>query len=102
MSGSAEGREICIEVAFAESARAALVSFHVPPGASIADVLQLAAARPEFAGIDVLSSTVGIFGRIALLDRLLEDGDRVEIYRPLAVDPKEARRSRARQAHKKR
>ncbi len=37
---------------------------------------------------------VGIFSRKAALDDLLEEGDRVEIYRPLEIDPKEARRRR--------
>ncbi len=39
--------------------------------------------------------SVGVFGRLRSLDDPLRDGDRVEIYRPLQVDPKEARRIRA-------
>lgn len=38
---------------------------------------------------------VGIYGRIVPLDAGLKDGDRVEIYRPITIDPKEARRLRA-------
>lgn len=38
---------------------------------------------------------VGIYGRLIKLDALLQDGDRIEIYRPLMMDPKEARRRRA-------
>ncbi len=45
--------------------------------------------------IDLAVNKVGIFGRLVRLDRPLEDGDRVEIYRPLIADPKEARRRRA-------
>lgn len=37
---------------------------------------------------------IGIYGRVIKLDALLQDGDRIEIYRPLTVDPKEARRRR--------
>jgi uncharacterized protein len=43
---------------------------------------------------------VGIFGRVCDPGQLLADGDRVEIYRPLAADPKSARRARAREARK--
>jgi putative ubiquitin-RnfH superfamily antitoxin RatB of RatAB toxin-antitoxin module len=40
-------------------------------------------------------AAVGIFGRKVSLERVLENGDRVEIYRPLIADPKEVRRQRA-------
>ena len=40
---------------------------------------------------------VGVFGRVAGMDHVLEAGDRVEIYRPLAADPKVSRRQRAKQ-----
>lgn len=43
------------------------------------------------------SAPVGIFGEPCERDRLVSEGDRIEIYRPLAVDPKQARRERARQ-----
>jgi uncharacterized protein len=52
----------------------------------------LLAAEP---GIDLTRQRVGIFGRLAERDTPLSDGDRVEVYRPLLVDPKEARRRRA-------
>lgn len=44
--------------------------------------------------IDLATCKVGIYGRLAALDRPLEDGDRVEIYRPLIADPKEMRKRR--------
>jgi len=45
--------------------------------------------------IDLSVNKVGVFGKLAKLDQSLEDGDRVEIYRPLIADPKEARKRRA-------
>lgn len=45
--------------------------------------------------IDLAVNQVGVFGKLAKLDQVLEDGDRVEIYRPLIADPKEARKRRA-------
>jgi hypothetical protein len=53
----------------------------------------MAALHPD---IDVATVPVGIFGRRVERDRILTDGDRVEIYRPLVADAKEARRRRAR------
>ena len=61
-------------------------SVNLPVGATVRDAL----AASGFEG-----HAVGIFGKRVELDHRLADGDRVEIYRPLAVDPKEARRQRA-------
>ncbi len=102
MSRPEESAEVGVEVAYAETGRTVLKAFRVARGATIARVLELAAACPEFAGIDVRHSAVGVFGRVALPDRVVEEGDRVEILRPLAIDPKAARRARAREARKTR
>ena len=65
-----------------------IIKVEVPKGATVRDALR-AAGMP-------VSEKVGIFGRRVELDTPLADGDRVEIYRPLAMDPKERRRQRAR------
>ncbi len=49
----------------------------------------------EFAEIDLAKNKVGVFGKQVRLSHRLEPGDRVEIYRPLLISPKEARRLRA-------
>jgi hypothetical protein len=92
--------DIGIEVAYAEPHRSIVKTYRLALPASIEDALRLAAADPEFAGIDFESSAVGIFGRVAARHQALADGDRVEIYRPLAADPKSARRARAREARR--
>ncbi|MBV2121626.1 MAG: RnfH family protein [Candidatus Thiodiazotropha sp. (ex Ctena orbiculata)] len=53
------------------------------------DILQ------RFPEIDLKVNKTGIFGKAAKLDAMLSEGDRVEIYRPLIADPKEARKKRA-------
>ncbi|HZQ74510.1 MAG TPA: RnfH family protein [Burkholderiales bacterium] len=53
----------------------------------------LLARHPE---IDLRRQKCGVFGKLRALDAALREGERVEIYRGLAVDPKEARRRRAR------
>jgi putative ubiquitin-RnfH superfamily antitoxin RatB of RatAB toxin-antitoxin module len=87
-----------IEIAYAEPRRAIVKSLRLPPGARVADALKLAAVDPDFAAVDLANSTFGIFGKLAGADQPLRQGDRIEIYRPLLADPKEARRARARAA----
>ena len=64
-------------------------------GARVADALQ-ACGLAVTADVDLAALAVGIYGRLATLATPLQDLDRVEIYRPLLRDPKEARRQRAR------
>jgi putative ubiquitin-RnfH superfamily antitoxin RatB of RatAB toxin-antitoxin module len=89
-----------IEIAYAEPQRGIVKILHLPPGSCIGDALRLAAVDPDFAGVDFATAPFGIFGRAARADELLQEGDRIEIYRPLAADPKEARRARAKQSLK--
>lgn len=91
---------IRIEVVYAEPQRARIGRFELTAPARVVDALAAAAADPIFTGIDLEHASVGVFGRRCALDRLLEEGDRVEIYRPLAVDPKAARRARASEGRK--
>ena len=86
---------IRVEIVHAEPQRSVVKSFSLPPGARIADALRLAAADQDFCGIDLAGAAVGIFGKVAHRDQPLKDGDRLEIYRPLAEEPKLARRKRA-------
>jgi uncharacterized protein len=51
--------------------------------------------------IDLNTNKVGVYSRPVKLDDVLQDGDRVEIYRPLIADPKEMRRQRAERAAEK-
>ena len=71
----------------------------LPVPASVADALQVSGLVPEnsTAWQAVEAGHVGVWGHKVLLTDLLQDGDRVEIYRPLLVDPKIARRERFRQ-----
>lgn len=91
-----------VEVIHARPDRAVAKAYRLSPPSTVADALALAAADPEFAGIDVAGSAVGIFGRAAPAGRMLQPGDRIELYRPLAADPKEARRSRVERARAQR
>ena len=63
-------------------------------GARVRDALQAVERIPPFSELDLENQTVGIFGRIVGQDEVLGPEDRVEVYRPLVLDPKEARRRR--------
>ena len=79
-----------VEVVFARPEGAETVSVELPPGATVRDALAAS-------GFQLLKNQpMGIFGKRVALEHPLAPGDRVEIYRPLAMDPKEARRRRAR------
>ena len=95
------GAPFQIEIAYAEPHRAIVKALRLASGSRVADALPLAALDPEFSALDLDNSALGIFGRRVGRDHLLQDGDRLEIYRPLAADPKEARRARVREAKKK-
>lgn len=86
---------ITVTVVFALPDRASEVEVRLAAGATVADALAqsgIASLHPE---LELARSPVGIFGRRVERNRVLVDGDRVEIYRPLMADPKNARRKRA-------
>jgi uncharacterized protein len=87
---------IVVEIVYAEAQRAVVRSLSLPQGARLADALLLAERDEELQGIDFSRVPLGIFGQRVQRDQVLSDGDRIEIYRPLAQDPKIARRERAR------
>ena len=82
-----------VEVAYSPGAGAVeRVALRLPAGSTLQQAIErsgLAAKHPEIA-----QSPAGIWGRVQPGDTPLRDRDRVEIYRPLLVDPKEARRQR--------
>ena len=81
--------EIHVEVVYALPQGEESVRVSVPRGATVRDVLERSGLLPLARG------RIGIFGKLVRADARVSDGDRVEIYRPLAADPKEARRRRA-------
>jgi putative ubiquitin-RnfH superfamily antitoxin RatB of RatAB toxin-antitoxin module len=86
---------IAVEIVYAEATHSIVKPLTLQPGALLADALGAAASCAAFSGLDLFSAPVGIFGKLARKDQPLHDGDRIEIYRPLAADPKIARRTRA-------
>ena len=91
-----DSRSLSIEVAHAVSPEEVIViPLQVRPGTTVAEAVRLSGILQRCPGIDLNVNRVGIFGRPAAAETPVADGDRIEIYRPLRADPKEARRRRA-------
>ena len=91
----AEGELIDIEVAYAKPDRQVIVRLRVAAGVSVREAVRQSGLLQRFPGIDLRNDAIGLFGNPVSPGARLAQGDRVEIYRPLQVDPKEARRLRA-------
>ncbi|WP_274585455.1 RnfH family protein [Neisseria leonii] len=83
-----------IEVAYGTAERQFLRRFAVEQGTTAREAVHLSGLAAVFPAAD-LAAPVGIFGKAVADDTVLRAGDRVELYRPLQIDPKEARRLRA-------
>jgi len=84
-----------VEVIYALPAAADAVSVSLPAGATLRDAVLASGMLQRHPEIALEKQAFGIFGKRAALDARLAPGDRVEVYRALAIDPKEARRRRA-------
>ena len=85
---------LAIEVAYATPERQLIIKLDVPVGTTASQAIELSGIRDQFPQLEE-QPVVGIFSEKVSLDHCLSVGDRVEIYRPLIVDPKEARRQKA-------
>lgn len=92
--------QIRIEVACALPTRQCVVELAVEQGATAVHALHQSGILDRFPEIASDTVKLGIHGRILAPDTPLREGDRVEIYRPLTVDPKSTRRSRAARARR--
>ena len=93
---------ISVEVAYALAERQRILSLQVAPGCTALQAARQSGITREFPGIDLDNADMGIFGKnmdgkqLPLpADYVLKSRDRVEIYRPLLIDPKAARAERA-------
>ncbi|RDI99549.1 RnfH family protein [Dyella solisilvae] len=84
-----------IEVVYAEASRQVVRRVAVPAGSTVMQAIEASGLARDVPGLIVDPSRLGIFSRKATPDQVVGEGDRVEIYRPLTLDPKEARRRRA-------
>ncbi|SFS13160.1 hypothetical protein SAMN05216570_2796 [Dyella sp. OK004] len=86
---------IAIEVVYAEPGRQWLHQVSLPAGSTVMQAIEASGIAAAVQGLQIDPARLGVFSRKAGPDDVLSNGDRVEIYRPLTLDPKEARRRRA-------
>jgi putative ubiquitin-RnfH superfamily antitoxin RatB of RatAB toxin-antitoxin module len=86
---------IAVEVVCATAQRQLLRRVSLPAGSTVMQAVEQSGLLQEMPEVAFDPSRLGIFSRRVTADDLLHDGDRVEIYRPLTLDPKDARRRRA-------
>lgn len=82
-----------IEIVYALKNEQFFYTENVEKGTTVEDALADSKLLKEFPNLDI--SKVGIFSRVVKKDEVLNENDRIEIYRPLLIDPKEKRRERA-------
>ncbi|WP_028006728.1 RnfH family protein [Solimonas flava] len=90
-----------VEIAYALPDQQVLLALDLAPGTTAAEALRLSGLPQRFADIDD-AAALGIFGRRVEATQILQAGDRLEVYRPLRADPKEARRERVRRTRAQR
>jgi len=84
-----------VEVAYATSEQQLILSVKVEEGCTVDQAIALSEILTHFPEIDLTKNKVGIFSQVCSLNKFLQENDRVEIYRDLALNPMEARRQRA-------
>ncbi|SFV78099.1 UPF0125 protein yfjF [hydrothermal vent metagenome] len=84
-----------VEVAYALEKKQTLLELEVSEGTTLKQAVELSGIIDTYPQIDLTKDKTGIFGKIAKLDTILREKDRIEIYRPLIADPKQVRKERA-------
>jgi len=89
---------ITVEVVYARPDQQITVELMLLAGATVTEAIEQSGITLRFPEIDLTRNKIGIYGKLVDTQVALRDRDRVEIYRPLIADPKEARRKRVREA----
>jgi len=84
-----------IEVAYAKPDEQLILVVQAPDPCTVEQAIELSGILNKYPEIDLTKNKIGIYSQICPLNKSLQENDRVEIYRSLAIDPMEARRQRA-------
>jgi putative ubiquitin-RnfH superfamily antitoxin RatB of RatAB toxin-antitoxin module len=88
-------KKISVEVAYATPHQQKILSVQVEENSTIEEVIECSGLLKLFPQINLTEQKVGVFSKQKKLTDRVKEGDRVEIYRPLLIDPKEARKRKA-------
>jgi len=81
-----------VGVVYATPARQSWLTIDVPDGSTVKDAIEKSGILRQFPEINLETQKVGIYGKATTLEAVVEDGARIEIYRPITADPKTVRR----------
>ena len=87
--------DIRVEIVFASAAKQRLIAVTLGRGATVADAISESSIAKQFPTENLDELQVGVWGHLVERNYVLSDGDRVEIYRALEMDPRQARRQLA-------
>ncbi len=87
--------QIHVEVVYGRQYRQKVAQVILNEGATLREAVERSGLLAEFPEIDLAKNKLGIWNKLAKLDAVVRDKDRVEIYQPLIADPKEVRKQRA-------
>ncbi|NKB38427.1 MAG: RnfH family protein [Gammaproteobacteria bacterium] len=91
---------LAVEVVYALKDQAYVQAVLVEPGTTLEEAIKQSDVLQKYPEIDLSLNRIGIYAELRNLQDIVDDGDRIEIYRPLQADPKDARRLRADKAKK--
>jgi len=97
-----EDQKISVEVAYALPDKQAIVQVEVEPGTTALAAAEQSGIVDRFEELTLEGAKLGIFGKAVPNTHVMSAGERVEIYRPLQIDPKEVRKARAAEARERR
>jgi len=81
-----------IGISYALKEKQVWLEIEVADGSTVNDVIHASGILDIFMDIDLKTQKVGIFGKLTKLDSVVNEGDRVEIYRSITADPKKVKR----------
>lgn len=90
-----QSNKIEVEVVYATPRQQFVESVTIAAGSTAAEVIECSRVLTRFTEIDLANNKIGSYSRLIRLDSVVEDGERIEIYRPLKADPKMVRRQLA-------
>lgn len=100
--GDHSAKQILVEVAYATPEKQLIKVLSVSEGVTAQEAVLQSGIAEHFEDIDLTRAKLGVFGKVVSHDHILSASDRVEIYRPLIVDPKQVRKERAARVRKQR
>ncbi len=84
-----------VQVCYTRPDSVFLRELDLPAGSTLQQAVLASGLLEQFPEIDLAAAKLGVHGKLRTLDAALREGDRIEVYRPLQADPKDARRRRA-------